>query len=310
MKTVTVGLSNLINSGVFMDVTLYQIALAQNGPTLYISASDFDVNLSGQTYAHGAPGVDPASAKPRFHWKAGLDVDSFNLTLIPRLVDTSGAVSFPDMIGSVPLIQAAVQGAFDGALVTALRAYFPGPPFLTGPQPVGGFVPTGATTLFLGMVGDVDPSAYDVTLQVKSLMQLLSLKMPRNVYQAQCPHTLYDARCTLSPVSFSASYAVAAPLSQNSVIASTTVATPSGSGKYQFGRLKFTSGKNSGVTATIAGVSGNTFNLYSLLPYTPAAGDTFNVYPGCDKQIATCQAFGNLVNYGGTPYIPFPEVSI
>jgi hypothetical protein len=64
------------------------------------------------------------------------------------------------------------------------------------------------------------------------------------------------------------------------------------------------------VTKTIQGVSGSTFNLYSLLPFVPSAGDAFVVSPGCDKQTATCQLFSNLVNFGGTPYIPPPEISI
>jgi hypothetical protein len=308
MKTTTVGLANLINSGVFMDVTLYTIALAQGGPTLYISAADFDVNASGTTFVHGKPGVDPKDNRPKAHWKAGLDVDSFSLTIIPRLVDPATGAAFPDKIGSTPLVQAAASGAFDGALVTTQRAYFPSAP--QWPMPAGGFVPTGVLKIFFGMVGEVDPTAYDVTLQVQSLMQLLTVKMPRNVYQATCPHILYDARCTLSQASFTTGFTVAAPLSQNSVTANSTVSAPAGSGNYQFGRLTFTSGVNAGVTKTIAGVSGNTFVLHGLLPYAPSAGDTFTASAGCDKQIATCQLFSNLANFGGTPYIPVPEVQI
>jgi hypothetical protein len=38
-----------------------------------------------------------------------------------------------------------------------------------------------------------------------------------------------------------------------------------------------------------------------------APGDTFTIYPGCNKLRTTCQAFGNDINFGGQPFIPPPE---
>jgi uncharacterized phage protein (TIGR02218 family) len=36
-----------------------------------------------------------------------------------------------------------------------------------------------------------------------------------------------------------------------------------------------------------------------------AAGDSFSIYPGCDKQQSTCQnKFANLINFRRFPYIP------
>jgi uncharacterized phage protein (TIGR02218 family) len=36
-----------------------------------------------------------------------------------------------------------------------------------------------------------------------------------------------------------------------------------------------------------------------------AAGDTFAITAGCDKQFATCKAkFANAVNFRGFPYMP------
>ena len=211
------------------------------------------------------------------------------------------------MLGSATLLQAAVNGAFDGALITVQRAYFSTPP--VWPQPPGGFVPVGVLTIFFGMSGEVTPTASEIPINVQSLMRLLQVNTPRNVYQAQCRHILYDSRCTLSQASYTTSYTVGSA-TQNSVTASAAVPAPSGSGTYQFGRLKFTSGANNGVTVTILGQSISTFQLYGLLPYLPSPGDTFTVSAGCDKQTATCSLFGNLVNFGGTPNIPVPEVTV
>ena len=149
----------------------------------------------------------------------------------------------------------------------------------------------------------------EIPINVQSLMRLLQINTPRNVYQAQCRHILYDSRCTLSQASYTTSYTVGSA-TQNSVTASAAVPAPSGSGTYQFGKLKFTSGANNGVTVTILQQSISTFLLYGLLPYLPSPGDTFTVSAGCDKQTATCSLFGNLVNFGGTPNIPIPEVTV
>ena len=72
-----------------------------------------------------------------------------------------------------------------------------------------------------------------------------------------------------------------------------------------------TSGLNAGVSRMVANWDGaSTLSLQAPLPFGVAVGDTFTVTAGCDKTMATCTAFGNLVNYGGEPFIPPPELSI
>jgi len=66
---------------------------------------------------------------------------------------------------------------------------------------------------------------------------------------------------------------------------------------------------DAGVTPPSASGSG-IFVLTQALPYAPAAGDTFVVYPGCDKSQRTCRLkFNNLANFGGFPYVPAPETA-
>jgi hypothetical protein len=35
-----------------------------------------------------------------------------------------------------------------------------------------------------------------------------------------------------------------------------------------------------------------------------AVGLVVTAYPGCNRSMTNCIAFGNLLNYGGQPYIP------
>jgi len=47
------------------------------------------------------------------------------------------------------------------------------------------------------------------------------------------------------------------------------------------------------------------FTLVEVMPYTIQVGDTFEVYPGCDKRLATCRdKWDNIDNFRGEPYTP------
>lgn len=50
--------------------------------------------------------------------------------------------------------------------------------------------------------------------------------------------------------------------------------------------------------------------LFNDLPFPPAAGDRFNLLPGCDKSPHTCGVkFNNIVHNSSMPYIPENEVA-
>lgn len=71
---------------------------------------------------------------------------------------------------------------------------------------------------------------------------------------------------------------------------------------YNGGRLRFTSGENDTFvrevhTAVVAGAV--TITLWEETPHDVANGDTFVLPPGCDRLFATCQLFGNVVNFRG-----------
>jgi hypothetical protein len=82
-------------------------------------------------------------------------------------------------------------------------------------------------------------------------------------------------------------------------------------GYFDHGQLTFTSGVNNGIHRRVDTYGSGTFKLMPGLPTAPAAGDTFTVIPGCDKQYSTCDAkYHNLVNFPGQPFIPTPESGV
>jgi uncharacterized phage protein (TIGR02218 family) len=133
--------------------------------------------------------------------------------------------------------------------------------------------------------------------------------MPANLYGNTCRHTLFDVGCTLSAAAFQQASSVVAPApSYNSQNININV-SPAAGLTYALGRIVMTSGLNSGLQQRILGWNGvNQIQLAAPFPFTVNVGDQFLIYPGCDKSMTTCTAFNNLVNYGGYPFIPVPEL--
>jgi hypothetical protein len=83
------------------------------------------------------------------------------------------------------------------------------------------------------------------------------------------------------------------------------------SGYFALGVILFTSGVLTGVSRLVSVyLAGGTLSVVPALPQAPGIGDSFTILPGCDKSVATCgQKFSNLINFGGTPYVPQPEAA-
>ncbi len=151
-----------------------------------------------------------------------------------------------------------------------------------------------------GTLGEVTRTGSAFTAEIRGLAQALNQPVGR-VFGHLCDADLGDARCGLAitPVS--------------GVVISVVDArrfTVSGleeyaSGDFTGGLLSFTSGANAGRAAEVKRQTAGSIELWQAMSEIVAAGDTFSVTPGCDKQFATCRArFGNAVNFRGFPFMP------
>jgi len=74
---------------------------------------------------------------------------------------------------------------------------------------------------------------------------------------------------------------------------------------FRHGRLRWMSGRNSGLSSRIAAADGVRLRLCDSPPFPPAAGDRVEIAEGCDKSLATCSArFANAANFRGEPHLP------
>ena len=258
----------------------------RSGLILCYTNVDVAFSYGGVTYLANSILIDGLKYKA----SVGLEVDQQQITISALATDT--------VSGGAPFLQALRDGAFDGCKIERMRVFFS--------DRIGGTA-IGAVTLFKGRLGTVDQiGRTSAKLTVNSDLVLLDIDMPRNIYQPTCLHTLYDSGCTLIKNAFG---------TNGTVGAGSTASLINWSGanaNFQQGSITFTSGVNVGVTANVnAVVAGTSLTLGYPLQSTPAAGDTFTVYYGCDHTPGTCQSkFGNLTNFRGFPYVPPPQMAI
>lgn len=286
MKNVSPALLALLKTRKFYRASLYTFNLVGGGTLRYCSG-DRSITKDGNVYsAGGSTGpLFEVGERPTFTQKAGLEVDTYSFTVSPGSATIGGASFF----------NAVRYGLFDGADVTVERAY----------MPTYGDISAGTVIVFSGRVSEVSPAGHsEFTFNLSAWTELLNMNWPHNLFQSGCIRTLGDAGCGVNLDALSVDGIVQVGSSTNLILAS----IPQATGYFSYGKIAFTSGLNSGFSR---GVRTYTFGtpsgvvLMVPLPSAPQAGDTFTIYPGCDKSIATCNArFQNLDNFAGTPFVP------
>lgn len=285
MKTASAPLITLLNSSAqFLMADLFTLTLP-SGTVLRYTSADLDITTGGNTYSARGPLIKRGKVRVVL----GLEVDTLELKI---MADSSHTLD------GVPFVAAALSGGLDGATVLLQRA------FLSTWQDA----PTGTVVLFRGRVSDVSGSRTEVRVIVKSELELLNIKLPRNLYQASCLHTVYDANCAANKAARTVGGIVTANNGTGQWLLSNLDSY--GGSWFDQGVISFTSGPNAGLKRTVKAFTAGNFWFALPLPNVPQVGNTFTVFPGCDKTMASCSAkFDNLPRFRGFPFIPIPETA-
>jgi uncharacterized phage protein (TIGR02218 family) len=282
------ALTALLNSGGPLNkADLYTLTLANN-TTLRWSGHDGPLLVNSELFALG-PGIE----RSRCSWTIGTEVDTLTLTL---LMDAAR----PLLISGTPLLAYIANGGFIGASMQLARAFWG----------VGDAGPVGTLLWFRGRVSEVpELDRNQATLTVKSELERLNVKVPRQVYQAQCLATVYDTECGLNRASFTTGFSATGVSTLGRTQFPSTVAAADGF--YDLGTCTWTSGPNAGTARTVKRQVGGSITLLSPLPAAVSPGDAFILVPGCDGRQATCTTkFANTARFKGQPFIPQPETVI
>lgn len=309
MKYATPALINLLANNTrlpfancFLLMTNYGADIGQlaaqalgspTGRPFFWTDSDKDVQVGNFMYLSSGPLIKGI----RYKVNKGLSVDEQTITI---------SANDSDVIDNLPLIRLIAGGLLDGARFEQRRAFFAPDTWPSRPGDPNRAI--GAVLLFAGAVTTVEEvGRTSAVLKVKSDLSLLDVDMPRNLYQPSCLHTLYDKGCGLNKTLFVVNGVVGASSNAKTLNWTNTFAT----NYFAQGVLKFTSGQNAGQSRPVQASTGSTLTLTYPAQFSPAANDTFLVYPGCDHTLATCKAkFINERNFRGFPYVPPPETAV
>lgn len=297
--------SYLVANDSFVVIDLYTFALP-GGATLRYSGWTTPLVIPGTAFPadslnYNAAGYTNFALGPRFDRSKV----TTKLGVEPTELDISILAGASDLVATMSFAEAVRVGQFDGATVELDRLFAP-------PQPDGSGAPAaslGAIVWFCGRVAETDIGRSRIEMKVKSLLNLLAQQqMPRRLYQAACTHVFGDAMCGFNRASMAAS--ITAQAGSNQAVIVTTL-SPSPPALYDQGTMIAASGANAGQTRTIVQLSGGNIRLLKAWLEPVAIGDAFELLPGCDHTLTTCQnSFNNLSHFGGFPYIPPPELAV
>ena len=155
-----------------------------------------------------------------------------------------------------------------------------------------------------GWVGQFALSDGKFTAEIRGLTQRLAQTFGENIGPA-CKAAFCDERCKLNALDYTYTGIVDAS-SDTQHFTSGVAPDVRTDALFRDGNVTFTSGANDGVTMEVVGYTAATgsFELALAVPFEIAAGDTFSIVRGCNKQLTTCVSYGNVLNMRAEPFVP------
>jgi len=159
-------------------------------------------------------------------------------------------------------------------------------------------VPLEASVIFLGQIRAVRFQGVAAEVECAGFEVYLNRAIPRYRYSPSCNHVLYDSKCGLDKNLYKTVATLTDVSSDKLELTSANFATQTDD-YFTYGYVEFGNAKR----MVVYHIS----NVVKLNYYIPnlVAGNTINIYAGCDLSIEMCRnKFNNVVNFLGFPWIP------
>lgn len=266
----------------FRMCDLYEITLF-DGAVFRYADYDRDIHLSdGRLFSCNGPGF----SRDKISLTDDEVIDSLNIEL---------TIDETDKINGVNIMQIAKNGGFDDARLSLYRCFI---------DEWGNALYI--LELFTGEIETPEGGGLKLSLDVNSLANKLNNNFPTRCYYPTCPFSLYDSMCGVNLENYKKTGTVSSA-TKKVINSNLTFAN----GYYEQGGLEFLTGALAGTAHSIRYSNNNSFELLIEAESAPSAGDTFVVYPGCDKTPDTCRdKFNNFSHNRATPFIPIKETSV
>ncbi|MGP1283672.1 MAG: DUF2163 domain-containing protein [Parasphingopyxis sp.] len=241
----------------------------RDGVTIGFTTHDRDLVIAGLAY-RAAPGMLPSAVR----LTDGLDADS---------MDVSGALAADAITGDDLM-----AGRWDGAAVRLFVIDWTAP---DGDQ----------LLLARGELGAVSIEGEAFTAELKGPAAILD----RPVSEAtspECRARFGDARCRVDLAPRTRVTEIVAVVDDRTVDVASAATPPNA---YGYGRLRWITGENSGLSNPLLRSAGNRLTLRDAPPFAVAPGTRIEIVEGCDRSFTACRdRFANTDNFRGEPHLP------
>jgi hypothetical protein len=289
----------------------FAIALP-TGNVLYVTSGQWDITLLTTTPGWGnAQTTFKATQYGR--WTRGDITSEAGFRCQANDMDLTAVVQPNTTYPGLPtlgLLSAALNHLFDGATVWVYTAYMP-----------LGFYGTvqGVVTQWQGTIGKWDPlDRLSVKFTCSDPFYLLNQKVPGRLFQANCPWSFADVKCSLTASNYTKVFTATSSSLTQSTLTGTALTMPNG--YFTQGVITCLTGLNAGLAQTVKAYTSGLITTMQPWLMPVAAGDTFSVIKGCDKTPTTCAATAHTdgtaesqdyaIRFGGDPFIPPPSTAI
>ena len=155
-------------------------------------------------------------------------------------------------------------------------------------------------------IADIEFDRKVLILHCRSILDILNVQVPKNIYQESCNNRLFDANCALIKSTFKHSLITTSAATDNFTVNKTSLSHDVT--YWTLGEIEIQSGLNDGCRRMIRTSTTNSIIVAVAFPNIVANNVTFDLYPGCDKRGETCNGtFSNGVYFNGYAYIPKVE---
>lgn len=159
----------------------------------------------------------------------------------------------------------------------------------------------------VGTCGQTTFSANKWSVEFRSLMQQAKQTIS-TVYSLGCRAQFGDNRCGMP---FEWTTGAVTAIGSDAQRMFTAAALAGGTGLYDLGVVEWLTGNNANADMEVdAFLTGGSIRLALPMGYAMQVGDTFRIRRDCDKQFATCKAYGNALNFRGEHLTPVADTAL
>lgn len=271
MKTIPAALLTHLQGGSITTARCWKLTRT-DGQIFGFTDHDEDIVFSGVTYVANS-GITPTDVETR----AELQVAQ---------LDAEG------VLRSTAFTEAGVSaGLWDYAAVEVFRVNYRD-------------LTMGREWIRRGWLGEVSTGRTGYRAEIRGLAQALQQRIVETA-QPSCQADLFDARCKLNANDFDVAATVSTIVSAQRQWTSAGLAQAAG--YFTWGKVLWLTGANAGLAMEVrTHASGGNILLVQPMPFTVAVGDTYTIWPGCQKRYTEdCGTkFNNQVNFRGFPHLP------